>query len=44
MKRVASAILPMMAVDGKGPKPLYWQIYDAYRMAIGEGSLARRLG
>ena len=39
MKRVASGILPMLAVDGKGPKPLYRQIYDAYRMAIVEGSL-----
>ena len=39
MKRVASGILPMIAVDGKGPKPLYRQIYDAYRMAIVEGSL-----
>jgi GntR family transcriptional regulator/MocR family aminotransferase len=29
----------MLAVDGKGPKPLYRQIYDAYRMAIVEGSL-----
>ena len=34
MKRVASGILPMIAVDGKGPKPLYRQIYDAYRMTI----------
>ena len=39
MKRVASGILPMIAVDGKWPKPLYRQIYDAYRMAIVEGGL-----
>ena len=24
----------MIAVDGKGPKPLYRQIYDSYRMTI----------
>jgi len=29
----------MIAVDRKGPKPLYRQIYDAYRTAIVEGSL-----
>ncbi|HEX8801033.1 MAG TPA: winged helix-turn-helix domain-containing protein, partial [Terriglobales bacterium] len=39
MKRVGFGILPMIAVDGKGPKPSYRQIYDAYRMAIVEGSL-----
>src|SRR5215469_6802054 len=39
MKRVASGILPMIAVDRKRPKPLYRQSYDAYRTAIVEGSL-----
>jgi GntR family transcriptional regulator/MocR family aminotransferase len=39
MKRVASGILPVIAVDRKGPKPLQQQIYDAYRTAIVEGSL-----
>jgi GntR family transcriptional regulator/MocR family aminotransferase len=39
MKRVASGILPVIAVDRKGPKPLHRQIYDAYRTAIVEGSL-----
>src|ERR1700721_360718 len=39
MKRVASGILPVIAVDRKGPKPLHRQIYDAYRAAIVEGSL-----
>ena len=29
----------MIAVDGKGPKPLYRQIYDGFRMAIVEGGL-----
>ena len=39
MKKVASGILPMIAIDRKGPKPLHQQIYDAYRTAIVEGSL-----
>ena len=39
MKRVASGILPIMAVDRKAPKPLYRQIYDSYRTAIVDGSL-----
>jgi GntR family transcriptional regulator/MocR family aminotransferase len=39
MKRVASGILPMIAVDRKAPRPLQRQIYDAYRAAIVEGSL-----
>src|SRR6202042_2598143 len=39
MKRVASGILPMMAVHRKAPKALHRQIYDAYRAAIVGGSL-----
>src|ERR1700692_1592703 len=39
MKRVASGILPVIAVDRKGPKPLHRQVYDGYRTAIVEGSL-----
>ncbi len=39
MKRVASGILPVIAVDRQAPKPLHRQIYDGYRTAIVEGSL-----
>jgi GntR family transcriptional regulator/MocR family aminotransferase len=39
MKRVASGILPMIAVDRSVPKALHRQIYDAYRTAIVDGSL-----
>jgi GntR family transcriptional regulator/MocR family aminotransferase len=39
MKRVASGILPIIAVNRKGPKALHRQIYDAYRAAIVDGSL-----
>jgi GntR family transcriptional regulator/MocR family aminotransferase len=39
MKRVASGILPMIAVDRKAAKALHRQIYDAYRTAIVDGSL-----
>jgi GntR family transcriptional regulator/MocR family aminotransferase len=39
MKRVASGILPMIAVDRKAAQPLQRQIYDAYRTAIVGGSL-----
>jgi len=34
MKRVASAILPIIAIDRKVSKALHRQIYDAYRAAI----------
>src|SRR6202795_4281901 len=34
MKRVASAISPIIAVDRKAAEPLHRQIYDAYRSAI----------
>src|SRR6202521_5316851 len=39
MKRVASGILPMIAVNRKAPRALHRQIYDAYRAAIVNGSL-----
>lgn len=41
MKRVASGILPMIAVDRKAPTALHRQIYDGYRAAIVGGSLRR---
>ena len=34
MKRVASAILPLMVIDRNSTTPLYKQIYDGYRSAI----------
>jgi GntR family transcriptional regulator/MocR family aminotransferase len=34
MKRVASAILPIIALDRKALEPLHRQIYDAYRTGI----------
>jgi GntR family transcriptional regulator/MocR family aminotransferase len=39
MKKVASGIVPRIAVDRKAPKALHRQIYDAYRAAIADGSL-----
>jgi GntR family transcriptional regulator / MocR family aminotransferase len=39
MNRVASGILPMIAVDRKAPKPLHRQIYDGYRTAVVDGRL-----
>src|ERR1700726_1042792 len=39
MKKVASGILPMIAVNRKAPRALHRQIYDAYRAAIVNGSL-----
>ena len=39
MKRVASGILPMIAINRRASKPLHWQIYDAYRTSIVDGSL-----
>jgi GntR family transcriptional regulator/MocR family aminotransferase len=39
MKRVASGILPVIAVDRKASKPLHRQIYDAYRSAVVDGRL-----
>jgi GntR family transcriptional regulator/MocR family aminotransferase len=40
MKKVPSALLPVIAVDRKAPKPLHKQIYDAYRSMI----VSRNLG
>lgn len=42
MKRVASGILPMIAVDRKAPRALHQQIYDACRAAIVDGRLRPR--
>src|ERR1700731_1894445 len=39
MTRVASGILPMIAIDRKAPKALHRQIYEAYRPAIVDGRL-----
>jgi GntR family transcriptional regulator/MocR family aminotransferase len=39
MKRAASGIVPVLAIDRKAPKALHRQIYDAYRNAILEGRL-----
>jgi GntR family transcriptional regulator / MocR family aminotransferase len=39
MKKVASGILPIIAIDRKNPRPLHKQIYDAYRTSIVTGSL-----
>jgi GntR family transcriptional regulator / MocR family aminotransferase len=42
MKRVASGIVPFIAVDRRAPKALHRQIYDAYRGAITDGRLRPR--
>lgn len=42
MKRVASHIFPVIAIDRKAPTALHRQIYDAYRTAILDGSLRPR--
>src|SRR5208337_1822426 len=39
MKRVASGISPMIAVNRKASEPLHRQIYDAYRTGIVTGTL-----
>ena len=39
MKRVASGLLPLIAIDRKSQKSLHKQIYDAYRLAIVNGHL-----
>jgi GntR family transcriptional regulator / MocR family aminotransferase len=41
MKRVASGILPVIAVDRRIAKPLHRQIYEAYRAAVTDGRLRR---
>jgi GntR family transcriptional regulator / MocR family aminotransferase len=42
MKKAASGIVPVIAVDRKAAKALHTQIYDAYRAAIVSGSLRPR--
>ncbi len=42
MKRAASGIVPVIAVDRKAAKALHTQIYDAYRTAIVTGRLRPR--
>lgn len=39
MRKVSSAIDPIIAVDRKAPSPLHRQIYDGYRAAIVSGTL-----
>jgi GntR family transcriptional regulator / MocR family aminotransferase len=39
MKKIASGILPLMAVDRKLARALHRQIYDAFRTGIVDGSL-----
>jgi len=39
MKKAASGIPPLIAIDRKAPKALHRQIYEAYRQAIVVGSL-----
>lgn len=39
MKRVASAVVPVMRIDRKAPRALHRQIYDSYRAAIVGGNL-----
>ena len=42
MKRVASGILPVFAIDRRAPQALHRQIYDGYRTAILDGRLRPR--
>lgn len=42
LKKVPSAISPVIAVDRKAAKPLHQQIYDAYRGMIVAGNLGPR--
>src|SRR5579862_2738787 len=39
MKRIASGILPIVAIDRKLSTPLHRQIYDGFRSAILDGRL-----
>jgi GntR family transcriptional regulator / MocR family aminotransferase len=39
MRRVASGILPLIAIDRKAPKPLHKQIYDGFRAVIVDANL-----
>ena len=43
MKRVASAISPIISIDRKATEPLHRQIYDAYRSAIVQRRLRPRV-
>src|SRR5262249_13623661 len=40
MRTVGKALMPVIAVDRKAPKPLHRQIYDAYRGAIAGRNLS----
>src|SRR5215469_10569039 len=42
MKRVASGIVPVFAIDRRAQQALHRQIYDGYRAAILDGSLRPR--
>ncbi len=39
MKKTASGLLPVIALDRQSPKPLHTQIYEGYRRSIIEGNL-----
>lgn len=39
MKKVASGISPVIPIQKDAPKPLYRQVYEAYRKAIVDGSV-----
>jgi GntR family transcriptional regulator/MocR family aminotransferase len=39
MKKVSSGIVPIITIDREAPKPLYRQVYDAYRTSIVNGGL-----
>jgi GntR family transcriptional regulator/MocR family aminotransferase len=39
MKKVSSAILPIIVIDRKAPMPLHRQVYEGYRAAIVGGTL-----
>lgn len=39
MKKVASGISPVIPIHKSAPKPLYRQVYEAYRKAIVDGSV-----
>ncbi len=39
MKKISSAISPLLKIDRRSPKALYRQVYDAYHTAIGERTL-----
>lgn len=39
MKTVSAALIPIIAINRGAERPLHQQVYDAYRMAIAEGTL-----